>query len=279
MSITLKPLRRTAFFISDRTGITAEKLGHSLLKQFENLSFTENTLPYLDTLEKASVAVTQINQSAIIDGARPLVFSTLVNLEIQSILKSANALHLDCFNIFIKPLERELGTHSSLTVGLSHRADDVIDYHQRIESVNYSLAHDDGISVKDSHRADIILVGVSRSGKTPTCLYLALQYGIRAANYPFIPEDFSSMLLPVQLKNLKEKLFGLTIDPVRLHQIRSERKLDSKYASLENCQYETHEAEALMRQEGIPYLDVTNKSIEELATTLLHQTQLERRIY
>lgn len=279
MSITLKPLRRTAFFISDRTGITAEKLGHSLLKQFENLSFTENTLPYLDTLEKASAAVTQINQSAIIDGVRPLVFSTLVNLEIQSILKSANALHLDCFNIFIKPLESELGTHSSLTVGLSHRADDIIDYHQRIESVNYSLAHDDGTLVKDSQRADIILVGVSRSGKTPTCLYLALQYGIRAANYPFIPEDFSSMLLPVQLKNLKEKLFGLTIDPVRLHQIRSERKLDSKYASLENCQYETHEAEALMRQEGIPYLDVTNKSIEELATTLLHHTQLERRTY
>jgi hypothetical protein len=279
MSITLKSLRRSAFFISDRTGITAEKLGHSLLKQFENLSFTENTLPYLDTLEKASAAVTQINQSAIVDGARPLVFSTLVNLEIQSILKSANALHLDCFNIFIKPLERELGTHSSLTVGLSHRADDVVDYHQRIESVNYSLAHDDGISAKDSHRADIILVGVSRSGKTPTCLYLALQYGIRAANYPFIPEDFNSMLLPAQLKNLKEKLFGLTIDPVRLHQIRSERKLDSEYASLENCQYETHEAEALMRQEGIPYLDVTNKSIEELATTLLHQTKLERRIY
>ncbi len=279
MAITLKPLRRTAFFISDRTGITAEMLGHSLLKQFENLSFTETTLPYLDTLEKASAAVTQINQSAIIDGIRPLVFSTLVNLEIQSILKSANALHLDCFNIFIKPLERELGMRSSLTVGLSHRADDIINYHQRIESVNYSLAHDDGILVKDSQQADIILVGVSRSGKTPTCLYLALQYGIRAANYPFIPEDFSSMLLPAQLKNLNEKLFGLTIDPVRLHQIRSERRLDSKYASLENCQYETHEAEALMRQEGIPYLDVTNKSIEELATTLLQQTKLERRIY
>lgn len=145
--------------------------------------------------------------------------------------------------------------------------------------MNYSLAHDDGISVKDSQQADIILVGVSRSGKTPTCLYLALQYGIRAANYPFIPEDFSSMLLLVQLKNLNEKLFGLTIDPVRLHQIRSERRLDSRYASLENCQYETHEAEAIMRQKGIPYLDVTNKSIEELATTLLQQTKLERRIY
>lgn len=279
MSITLKPLRRTAFFISDRTGITAEKLGHSLLKQFEDLSFTENTLPYLDTLKKASAAVTQINQSAIIDGIRPLVFSTLVNLEIQSILKSANALHLDCFNIFIKPLEREFGTRSSLTIGRSHRANNIFDYQQRIESVNFTLAHDDGISAKDTQQADIILVGVSRSGKTPTCLYLALQHGIRAANYPFIPEDFSSMLLPEQLKNSKEKIFGLTIDPIRLHQIRSERKLNSTYASLENCQYETHEAEALMRQEDIPFLDVTNKSIEELATTLLHQTQLARRIY
>ena len=273
------PLIRTAYFVSDRTGITAERLGHSLLKQFEGLSFTEITLPYLDTLEKASAAVMQINQSAIIDGIRPLIFSTLVDLEIQSILNSANALHLDCFNIFIRSLERELSTHSSLTIGLSHRADNMLAYHQRIESVNYSLAHDDGTSVKDSQRADIILVGVSRSGKTPTCLYLALQYGICAANYPLISEDFGSMLLPIQLKNFKEKLFGLTIDPIRLHQIRSERKLDSKYASLENCQYETQEAEALMRQEGIPYLDVTNKSIEELATTLINQAQLDRKVY
>ncbi len=273
------PLIRTAYFVSDRTGITIERLGHSLLKQFEDLSFTEITLPYVDTLEKASAAVMQINQSAITDGVRPLIFSTLVNSKIQSILKSANALHLDCFNIFIKSLERELETHSSLTIGLSHRADNMPDYHQRIKSVNYSLAHDDGTSVKDSQQADIILVGVSRSGKTPTCLYLALLYGICAANYPLISEDFNSMLLPVQLKNFKEKLFGLTIDPIRLHQIRSERKLDSKYASLENCQYETQEAEALMRQEGIPYLDVTNKSIEELATTLIHQTQLDRKVY
>ena len=279
MTISARPLKRTAFYVSDRTGITAEILGHSLLKQFENLSFEEVTLPYLDTPEKVSAAVKQINRTATIDGIRPLVLSTLVNLEIQSILNTANALHLDCFNIFIKPLEKELNISSSLTVGLSHRANDIVDYHQRIEAVNYTLKHDDGISTKGTQQADIILVGVSRSGKTPISLYLALQHGICAANYPFIPEDFSSMLLPIELKNLHEKLFGLTIDPIRLHQIRSERKLDSKYASLENCQYETLKAEKLMRQENIPYLDVTNKSIEELATTLLHQTQLDRKIY
>lgn len=279
MVTSVKLSGRTAFFVSDRTGITAEMLGHSLLKQFQGLIFKEITIPYLDTPEKASAAVTKIDECSTTDGSRPIVFSTLVNPEVQSILKSANALNLDCFNIFIEPLETELGLSSSPTVGLSHRADDIIDYHQRIEAVNYTLAHDDGMIVKNSQQADIILVGVSRSGKTPTCLYLALQYGISAANYPFVPEDFNNMQLPSQLKNLHKKLFGLTIDPVRLHQIRSERRLDSKYASLENCQHETHKAETLMRQEDIPYLDATNKSIEEMATILLHKKQLDRRIY
>lgn len=279
MSIIAKQPGRTAFFVSDRTGITIEMLGHSLLRQFENLPFTEITLPYLDTAEKAVAIVAQINARAIVDGARPLVLSTLVNSEIRSILNSANALHLDCFNIFIAPLETELGIRSSHTVGLSHRVGDVVDYRQRIEAVRYTLEHDDGVSRKNWQQAEIILVGVSRSGKTPTCLYLALQYGICAANYPLIPEDFSYRRLPAELENLRTKLFGFTTDPIRLHQIRNERKPDSEYASLKNCQYEVHEAEALMRQEGIPYLDATNKSIEELATAVLHQAKLGRKIY
>ena len=279
MSIIAKQPGRTAFFVSDRTGITIEMLGHSLLRQFENLPFTEITLPYLDTAEKAVAIVAQINARAIADGARPLVLSTLVNSEIRSILNSANALHLDCFNILIAPLETELGIRSSHTVGLSHRVGDVVDYRQRIDAVRYTLEHDDGVSRKNWQQADIILVGVSRSGKTPTCLYLALQYGICAANYPLIPEDFSYRRLPAELENLRTKLFGFTTDPIRLHQIRNERKPDSEYASLKNCQYEVHEAEALMRQEGIPYLDATNKSIEELATAVLHQANLERKIY
>ncbi|MEO6563768.1 MAG: pyruvate, water dikinase regulatory protein, partial [Nitrosospira sp.] len=274
MSIIAKQPGRTAFFVSDRTGITIEMLGHSLLRQFENLPFTEITLPYLDTAEKAVAIVAQINARAIVDGARPLVLSTLVNSEIRSILNSANALHLDCFNIFIAPLETELGIRSSHTVGLSHRVGDVVDYRQRIEAVRYTLEHDDGVSRKNWQQAEIILVGVSRSGKTPTCLYLALQYGICAANYPLIPEDFSYRRLPAELEKLRTKLFGFTTDPIRLHQIRNERKPDSEYASLKNCQYEVHEAEALMRQEGIPYLDATNKSIEELATAVLHQAKL-----
>lgn len=271
--------KRTAFFISDRTGITAEMLGHSLLTQFEGVPFKEITVPYVDSVDKARAIVEQINQTAVESEARPLVFSTLVDQELSAIVAAANALYLDCFQIFISPLEVELGVKSTHTVGRSHSAQDIVDYHQRIEAVNYALSHDDGVSTRDLNQADVILVGVSRCGKTPTCLYLALQFGIRAANYPFIPEDFSSMRLPMQLKHLRNKLYGLTINAERLHQIRSERKPDSTYASLANCQFEVREAEALMRQEGIPHLDTTSKSVEELATTIVHQAKLVRHVY
>ncbi|MGZ5122503.1 MAG: kinase/pyrophosphorylase, partial [Burkholderiales bacterium] len=164
-------------------------------------------------------------------------------------------------------------------IGRSHSVNDLVNYYHRIDAVNYALGHDDGVATRDLADADIILVGVSRSGKTPTCLYMAMQFGIRAANYPLIPEDFSSMQLPGQLRPLRGRLRGLTIKPERLQQIRNERRPGSKYATLANCEFEVREAEALMRQEGIPYLDATSKSVEELATTILHEAKLVRRIY
>jgi regulator of PEP synthase PpsR (kinase-PPPase family) len=271
--------RRTAFFVSDRTGITAEMLGHSLLTQFESVRFQEVTLPFVDSVEKAQDAVRQINERTAMDGVRPLVISTLVNTEIARVVSGANALILDCFEIFISPLEKELGVRASHAIGRSHSANDFVNYHHRIESVNYALSHDDGVSTRDLGESDIILVGVSRCGKTPTCLYLAMQYGIRAANYPLIPEDFSTRQLPGQLRSLRKRLYGLTIRPERLQQIRNERRPGSKYATLSNCEFEVREAEALMRQEGVPFLDVTSKSVEELATTILHEAKLLRRVY
>ena len=271
--------KRTAFFISDRTGITAEMLGHSLLTQFDGVGFNEVTLPFVDSIEKAQEVVKQINLQAASEGVRPIVISTLARTEIAQVVGQANALFLDCFEIFISPLEREMGVRASHTVGRSHSVTDFVNYHHRIESVNYTLSHDDGVSKSDLSDADVILVGVSRSGKTPTCLYLAMQFGIRAANYPLIPEDFSSMQLPGQLRALHGKLYGLTIKPARLQQIRTERRPGSKYATLQSCEFEVREAEALMRQEGIPYLDATSKSVEELATTILHEARLVRRIY
>jgi regulator of PEP synthase PpsR (kinase-PPPase family) len=271
--------RRSAFFISDRTGITAEMLGHSLLTQFEQIEFAETTLPFIDTVEKAEAAVGEINSAGMRDGVRPLVFSTLVDPDVISVVTRANALVLDCFQIFIAPMEAELGVRSSHAVGRSHSVANGAGYFRRIDAVNYALSYDDGQSTKELDNADVILVGVSRSGKTPTCLYLALQYGVRAANYPLIPEDFGSMKLPGVLQRMRAKLFGLTIMPDRLHQIRSERRPGSQYASLPNCVAEVREAEALMRNETIPYLDTTTRSIEEIASTIMHQGNLQRHIY
>ena len=269
---------RAAFFLSDHTGITVEMLGHSLLQQFENVSFEEITVPYIDTREKAEALVRTINERANASGSRPLVFTTFVDSAIRSVLDSANALHLDCFSIFIAQMESELGIRSSPNVGLSHRVDDAAEYRQRINAIRYAVEHDDGLS-QNWREADIILVGVSRTGKTPTCLYLALQYGIFAANYPLVSEDFQRMGLTPQLKGVRSKLLGFTIDPQRLHHMRSERRPDSTYASFENCEYEVHAAEKLMQREGIPYFDATSKSIEELATAVLHEANLERKIY
>ena len=274
------PQKRAAFFVSDRTGITAEMLGHSLLTQFDDeVRFNEITLPFVDSVDKAQDVVKQINQQAVDDGVRPLVISTLARTEIAQVVGRANALFLDCFEMFIGPLERELGLHASHAVGRTHNVSNVVNYHHRMEAVNYALSRDDGQAKRDLSDADIILVGVSRSGKTPTCLYLAMQFGIRAANYPLTPDDFSDGELPSPVRSYRSRLYGLTIKPERLEQIRTERRPGSKYATLENCQYEIREAEALMRQAGIPFLDVTTKSVEELATTILQAAKLTRRIY
>ena len=261
--------KRTAFFISDRTGITAEMLGHSLITQFEAVAFSEVTMPFIDTVAKAEAAVEKINARGVADGARPLVFSSLVNPEISAVVSKANALFLDCFDTYIRPMEKELGIPAAHAVGLSHSARNFENYHHRIEAVNYSLGHDDGASTRELKEADVILVGVSRCGKTPTCLYLAMQFGIRAANYPLIPEDFEGRQLPGQVRGLRERLYGLTIRPERLRQIRHERRPNSTYATLANCEYEVREAEAMMRRENIPFLDATSKSVEELATTIM----------
>ncbi len=271
--------QRSAFFVSDRTAITAEMLGHSLLTQFDGLSLRETTLPFIDSLDKAQEAVQKINAAGVEDGVRPIIISTLAKTDIAAVVGQANALFLDCFQIFIAPLENELGTRASHAIGRTHNVNDIVNYYKRMESVNYTLSHDDGVSTRDLAEADVILVGVSRCGKTPTCLYLSMQFGIRAANYPFIPEDFGSRLLPASLRPLRDKLYGLTITPTRLQSIRSERRPNSTYADLKNCEYEIREAESLMRRENIPFLDATSKSVEELATTIMQQAHLERRIY
>ncbi|CAI09435.1 posphoenolpyruvate synthetase regulatory kinase/phosphorylase PpsR [Aromatoleum aromaticum] len=271
---------RTVFFISDGTGITAETLGHSLLAQFPGARFRQVRVPFVDDLDKALDCARQIRETAVTDGVRPIVFSTLVNPDPLSGLREIDALFVDLFEQFINPLEAELGQRSTHTVGRFHGIAESSDYKARIEAINFAMAHDDGVSTDgELADADVILVGVSRSGKTPTSLYLAVQFGVKAANYPLIPEDFERNKLPGELHRHRSKLFGLTIAPERLSQIRQERRPNSRYASIENCRFEIDAAQKLMRRENIQWLDSTSKSIEEISATILQAVRLNRPVY
>lgn len=260
---------RTVFFVSDGTAITAETLGQSLLAQFDGFECKKVRMPFIDSVDKAHECVHAIRAVRARDGLRPIVISTLVDATTAGIIRGADALHLDFFAAFIAPLENELGVKSTHAVGRFHGRASSSDYSARIEAINFTLAHDDGVSNAELDKADVILVGVSRCGKTPTSLYLALQFGVRVANYPLIPEDFERKRLPEALHRHRGKLFGLSIAPGRLAQIRQERRPDSRYASLENCRWEVDEAHKLMRREGIKWLDSTTKSIEEISATLM----------
>ncbi len=274
------PHRRTVFFVSDRTGITAEMLGSSLLTQFEDFAFHRVTIPFVDSDDRVADAIRQINENADAEGRRPIVISSVVDEAMSArIRREANALTLDFFQVFISPLEAELGAKSSHAAGRSHGIADSHVYFARMDAINFTQSHDDGATTRDLAKAQVILVGVSRCGKTPTSLYLALQFGIHAANFPLTPDDFTDRRLPASVVPYRDKLFGLTIQPERMREIREERRPASKYASLDNCRYEVREAEAMMTRERIPTLDTTTKSIEEIAPTILHRARLERRIY
>jgi regulator of PEP synthase PpsR (kinase-PPPase family) len=270
--------RRTVFFVSDQTGVTAETMGHSLLTQFDGLEFRQVTLPFISSADKAVEAVRKINATAVSDGARPIVFSTLVKDEVRSVVKRSDGLFLDFFDAFLGPLEGELQVKSSEREGRAHGIADQLVYSTRIEATNFALAADDGGVTTDYQRADVILVGVSRSGKTPTCIYMAMQYGVFAANYPFTEEDFESKQLPAMLRSHTSKLFGLTIAPLRLQQIRNERRPGSRYSSIAQCEYEVRTAETLFQRYGIPHLDTTECSIEEIASRVIDRKGIERRL-
>lgn len=269
---------RAVFFLSDQTGVTAETLGHSLLTQFDGQNFRQVTLPFIDNLDKAREAVRKINLAAERSAAKPIVFSTMVQDDCRQVIKEANGLHLDIFDVFLEPLEQELKQKSTHTAGRAHGMSDIEGYMKRIEATNFALANDDGGISRNYDKADVVLVGVSRSGKTPTCLYLALQYGVYAANYPLTDEEFDNGELPDILMQQREKLYGLTIAPTRLRQIRRERRALGRYSSAQQVGYEVREAEKLFRRYDIPYVDTTEFSIEEISSRILDATGVERRV-
>jgi regulator of PEP synthase PpsR (kinase-PPPase family) len=272
-------MKRTVFLISDRTGITVETLVHTLLTQFDQDLFERVTLPFTDTIEKIHAAVQQINAAALQDGVPPLVFSSLVDAECREGLRRSRGVLFDFFDDFIWRLEEVLGRKSAHAVGRSHGIGNVSAYDERVEAVNFALNYDDGAKLKNLGDADLVLLGVSRSGKTPTCLYLALQFGIRAANYPLTEDDFPSAGLPPALEDHRAMLFGLSIAPERLQQIRLQRRPASDYSSLAQCRREIQWAERLYTEHRIPFVNTTAMSIEEIAAAIMHRSGVKRRVF
>jgi len=273
-----KQIQRSVFFISDGTAITAETLGHSLLAQFPHVDFDIHIIPYITSEEAATNVVAEINARAQKDGEKPLVFDTLVDPYVRDIINTANAVNLDVFEGLISKLADELGTTPTTLVGQTHAVTDTESYKARIDAVHFALDNDDGARTRHYDKADLILIGVSRSGKTPTSIYLSLQFGIRVANYPLTEEDLDDNRLPAVLRPHKNKLFGLMIDADRLVAIRSERKANSRYASFRQCEMELRAIEGIYISEGIKHLNVSEMSIEEISTRVLQMTGLKRRI-
>lgn len=265
---------RPVYFLSDSTGITAETLGNTLLTQFPVDNFDRVTIPFITTPEQARSVVRTIDGLAAA-GPRPLVFSTAVNSEIRQILAGCNGVIVDLIGTHVGVLEQALGTPASGEPGRAHGLGNAARYQSRMAAVEYAMEHDDGQSLRALEKAQVILVAPSRCGKTPTTMYLALQHGIFAANFPLVDEDFQRDGLPKPLRPFVSKCFGLSSNPLRLSQIRTERRPSSPYASLRQCGFELRSAEQLYVSHRIPYLNSATVSVEEMAATILQRMNLK----
>lgn len=266
---------QNVFLVSDSTGITIDSLGQSLFTQFPEIQFEKNVFPFVSNQNEAMRVISHIHKESSSQKAPPLVFTSLANEQLKNLFLSNGIAIIDIFSTFIPTMEAQLEAHASHAIGETHGVSNTNHYIKRIDALNFTLSHDDGMKINDMESADIILTGVSRSGKTPTCLYLAMHYNLKAANYPLVDNDFDSTSLPQPIAEYKSRVFGLTISPQQLCKIREERRPSSKYSSYEQCEFETKKAEAIFKNSNLPYLDTTSTSIEEITTTIIQRMQIK----
>jgi regulator of PEP synthase PpsR (kinase-PPPase family) len=266
---------RQVFFLSNGTAITAETLGLSLLAQFPDHQFETRTVPFVDTLEKALSVCEEIDRSIDKTSHLPIVICTMGDDALMKIITRSKALVIDPFGDILPRLEQVLAAQHHQP-GQSHRTASPSLYESRIDAIDYTMLHDDGGKMQNYDQADIILVGVSRSGKTPSCLYLALQFGIKAANYPITEEDMEYEQLPQPIKPFKERLYGLTTNLNRLVNIRQERRPDSRYSSVDQCRYELRAVEDMYLRHKIKYINTSEMSVEEISARIIRDNGLHR---
>ena len=265
---------RHVFYLSDRTGKTAEAIGQSLLSQFGDYQFESKVYSFLDTIEKVKEAATIINQTSETNKEESIVFNTIVNSDHQKIIAETNSCVIDLFGEFISPLEQSLNTVSSYASGMAHEKFEFQEYNARIDAIDFTLSYDDGVRFSEYEKADIVLLGVSRSGKSPTCIYLAMNFSVKAANYPLSEEQLDSGKLPDSLINNLDKIVGLTISPKQLFEMRQKRRPGTEYSSFATCEKEIKQAKRLFEDYKIPFVESTSTSIEEISVQLLKLKEL-----
>lgn len=278
-SVATPPARaavRAAYFVSDSTGVTAETLGNALLVNFPGIPFARHTIPFVDTADGARAVVADIDRDAAA-GRAPLVFTTVKQAALRGILASSKATIIDLLAGHLTELEQALGTTASEQLGQFHGLGDTEQYFARMRAVEYAIEHDDGQSARALDQADVVIIAPSRCGKTPTTMYLALQHGLRVANYPLTDDDFPSEGLPKLIAKYANRCFGLTTTPLRLSQVRHERRPNSRYSSLEQCTLELRQAEDLYRRNRVPFLNSATKSVEEMSAVIMQTMKLRIR--
>lgn len=267
------PVLRAAYFVSDSTGVTAETLGNALLANFPGIRFIKHTIPFVATESEARTVAASIASDAAA-GREPLLFITVKQAFLRAILAESKATVIDLLAGHLTELEQALGVTASEQLGNYHGLGDTDRYFARMRAVEYAIEHDDGQSYRALDQADVVIIAPSRCGKTPTTMYLALQHGLRVANYPLTEDDLPSEGLPRPIAKYASRCFGLTTTPLRLSQVRHERRPSLQYSSLEQCTIELRRAEDLYRRNRIPFLNSATKSVEEMSAVIMQTMKL-----
>lgn len=262
------------YYISDSTGILITNLGQALLCQFPEISFHEEKIPYVKTIKEAQKTLEYILDKS--RGRRPIIFSTIMDLEIRNLFRSPEVEFFDAFDYFLDPLEHCLEAKALRVPGFS-RHGDVLTMNKRVDAINYCLEHDDGTKVNEFDEADVILLGVSRAGKTPVSVYLATQMGLKAGNFPLTDEYLKEQRLPQSVVRNIKRAVALTTTPEMLRSIREKRYPDSKYAKIATCIEELQLAEEIFHHHKVPIISSAGKSIEEIATQVTQEIGLARK--
>ncbi|MBU0482301.1 MAG: pyruvate, phosphate dikinase/phosphoenolpyruvate synthase regulator [Proteobacteria bacterium] len=262
------------YYISDSTGIMITNLAQSMLCQFPEISFHEEKFPYVRSVKDAKKTLEYILAQSL--GRRPIVFSTIMDQEVRNVFRSPEVEFFDVFDFLLEPLENCLEARALRVPGFSRHGDNVT-MARRVEAIHFCLDHDDGTRINEFDDADVILLGVSRSGKTPVSVYLATQFGLKAANFPLTVEYLSKLDLPDGVKRNRKRAVALTTTPEHLRGMREKRYPDSRYAKLSTCTEELTQAEQIFQREKIPIINSTGKSIEELATQVTQEIGLAKK--